>query len=359
MNSEPGQDFKISKRKTSYPINSQLLEYLKSYERAFKSPIVYDDLLRYVDNYPILDKDEKDTLWQGVIYGPQEISEIHQNLKKIYSRLTSDGANESTDHLFVDSVDYCTFGNSHPFRIKIKNQYNDNHDYFYVKKADASRIYGLEIEYILSPNRINFLVFENTLVEEHISGIPGDVFLDRYLDEYTNKIRLAKEFVKFNERCFLRLLGDQRAYNFVIVLTPDFDQMQFRIRSIDFDQQCYEGKINLYKPQFFRENFEYVKFVTENLDESSIKQYQHEERALVAKRMLVGKSRLTKLLAVMKKDKIAPYEKMVQLKEEIYNLIQDNDVLKCETMGEIVETVLNFILRNYQRNEIGDWRLET
>lgn len=348
MKSQSEKDIKISKRKTSYAINSELLEYLKTYDRAFKSPIVYDDLLRYVDNYPILDKDENDTLWQGVIYGPHEMSEIHTNLKKIYSRLTSDGANESTDHLFVDSVDYCTFGNSHPFRIKIKNQYNDNHDYFYVKKADASRIYGLEIEYILSPNRINFLVFENTLVEEHISGIPGDVFIDRYIDENTNKIRLAKEFVKFNERCFLRLLGDQRAYNFVIVLTPDFDQMQYRIRSIDFDQQCYEGKINLYKPQFFRENLDYVKFVTENLDESSIKQYQHEERALVAKRMLVGKSRLNRLLSVMKKDHIAPQEKTEQLRTEIFEILKDDEVLLCKTMGEIVEAVLNFILKNYQ-----------
>lgn len=350
MDSKSESDIKISKRKTIYPINSEFLEYLKSYERTFKSPIVYDDLLRYVDNYPILDKDENDTLWQGVIYGPQEMAEIHQNLKKIYSRLNSDGDNEATDHLFVDSVDYCTFGNSHPFRIKIKNQFNDNHDYFYVKKADASRIYGLEIEYLLSPNRINFLVFDNTLVEEHISGIPGDVFLERYLDENTNKIRLAKEFVKFNERCFLRLLGDQRAYNFVIVLTPDFDQMQYRIRSIDFDQQSYEGKINLYKPQFFRENLEFVKFVTENLDASSIKQYQHEERALMAKRMLVGSTRLHKLIAIMKKDKIAPYEKTVELRQEVYAILKDENLLKCESMGEIIQTVLDYILRNYKSN---------
>ncbi|WP_417429463.1 hypothetical protein [Halpernia sp.] len=350
MKFEPEKEIKISKRKICYPINSELLDYLKSYERTFKSPIVYDDLLRYVDSYPILDKDENDTLWQGVIYGPQEMSEIHLNLKKIYSRLSSDGDYEGTDHLFVDSVDYCTFGNSHPFRIKIKNQFNDNHDYFYIKKADASRIYGLEIEYILSPNRINFLVYENTLVEEHISGIPGDVFLDKYVDENMNKIRLAKEFVKFNERCFLRLLGDQRAYNFVIVLTPDFDQMQYRIRSIDFDQQSYEGKINLYKPQFFRENLEYVKFVTENLDESSIKQYQHEERALMAKRMLVGSNRLKKLIKIMKEDQIAPHEKTVQLREEIFNILQDNELKKRESMGEIIETILNFILRNYKNN---------
>lgn len=343
-------DIKISKRKISYPVNSTLQAYLKRYERWFKSPILYEDLLRYVDSYPILDKDENDTLWQGVLYGPQEMSEIHLNLKKIYSRLNSDGDYEGTDHLFIDSIDYCTFGNSHPFRIKIKNQYNDNHDYFYIKKADASRIYGLEIEYILSPNRINYLVFENTLVEEHISGIPGDVFLDRYLDQDTNKIRLAKEFVKFNERCFLRLLGDQRAYNFVIVVTPDFDQMQYRIRSIDFDQQSYEGKINIYRPQFFRENLQFVNFVRENLDASSIKQYQHEERALMAKRMIVGQQRLDQLISIMKDDCVAPKEKIYELRQSVYDIIKDKKLLSSESMGEILETILNFILKNYKSN---------
>ena len=57
------------------------------------------------------------------------------------------------------------FWNTKPFRIRIVNQYNDNHDYFYVKKADASRIYGLELEQLLSPNEINVQVDRDTLVE--------------------------------------------------------------------------------------------------------------------------------------------------------------------------------------------------
>ena len=66
---------------------------------------------------------------------------------------------------------------------------------------------------------MTFLTNNDTLVEEHIPGIPGDVFIKDYLERSeTNKIRLAKEFVKFNERCFLRLLGDMRSYNFVMTL---------------------------------------------------------------------------------------------------------------------------------------------
>src|SRR5690606_28621350 len=108
---------------------------------------------------------------------------------------------------------------------------------FYVKRADASRIYGLELEHILSPNRIDFLHDEDTLIEEHVSGIPGDVFCAEYLQhDRLDEVRVAKEFVKFNERCFLRLLGDMRSGNWVVDMTPDFDETVYRSRAIDFAQ---------------------------------------------------------------------------------------------------------------------------
>ena len=47
-------------------------------------------------------------------------------------------------------------------------------------------------------------------------------------DHSVNKIRLAKEFVKFNERCMIGLLGDMRSYNFVIIPIYDFDQRVFK-----------------------------------------------------------------------------------------------------------------------------------
>ncbi len=353
MNSDKHSDIKISKKKIHYPINGDLMNYLTEYDRTINISVMYEDLLRFTDHFPILDKNGKETLWEGVMYAYHEQDEINSGLLKIYQRLRSDGNEEAAEHLVVDSIDYCTFGNSHPFRIKIRNQYNDIHDYFYVKKADASRIYGLELEYLLSPNRVYFLVHDNTLIEEHIAGIPGDIFLERYVNEHSNKKRIAKEFVKFNERCFLRLLGDQRSYNFVIEMTPDFDEIKYRIRSIDFDQQSYEGSMNTYKPQFFRENYEYVKFVADNIEQSSIKQYQHEERSIMAKRMLVGSNRLNKLIAIMKKDEIAPKEKTIQLREEVLAYLKDNALKNCETMGDIVEAVLNFTLRNYETSVTG------
>ena len=53
-----------------------------------------------------------------------------------------------------------------------------------MKVPDATRVYGLELEDVLSPNRISYLVDEHTLVEEHITGIPGDVFAQEHLHRF-------------------------------------------------------------------------------------------------------------------------------------------------------------------------------
>ena len=110
---------------------------------------------------------------------------------------------------------------------------------------------------------------------------------DHLHNSTTNIIRFAKEFVKFNERCFVRLLGDMRSYNFVVNITPDIDEdFQYRIRAIDFDQQCYEGRKNLYLPQYFKENKPFVDDSVKHLDKESIAQYQAEERTMIAFRLV-------------------------------------------------------------------------
>ncbi|MCB9203176.1 MAG: hypothetical protein H6604_09055 [Flavobacteriales bacterium] len=342
------QDIKISRKKSTFPISENLEKYLVMYDRYYHANIHYSDLLDFQDAIPVYDVYGNDTFWKSVIYPPHLMEQIHDGLKHIYAWLKSDGSFASTSNLVIDSIDFCTFGNSNPFRIKIKNLYNDNHDYFYIKKADASRVYGLELEHILSPNHINYLIYKDTIVEEHIIGIPGDVFLGNYFNENLNKIRFAKEFVKFNERCFMRLLGDQRAYNFVVVLTPDFDKVQYRIRSIDFDQQSYEGNINMYKPQFFKENYSFVKLVLDVLDEKSIIQYQTEERALLAKRMIGEEHRLNDLMRIMQQEKISHADKVENLKNEVYNFVKDKKFKTASTMGEIVKIGLDFVLRNYK-----------
>ena len=79
-----------------------------------------------------------------------------------------------------------------------------------------------------------------------------------------------------------RLLGDMRSYNFVVAVTPDIEGSQFRLRAIDFDQQSYEGRKNFYLPQYFRENNPIIFLGIEHMEPETVKQYQLEERSLIA-----------------------------------------------------------------------------
>ncbi|MBC8986730.1 hypothetical protein H9X96_13185 [Pedobacter sp. N36a] len=339
-------DVKISRKKPTFPVSPALQKYLRSYQRESRLPISYNDLMMFDESFPLMDKFGKDTLWEGPIYSSERIENLHNGLKVIYANLKASGNLRIVQHKYIDKIEYCTFGNTHPFRIRIVNRLNDVYDYFYVKKADASRIYGLELEEILSPNQVNYLVDRETLVEEHIAGIPGDVFAKNYLHqpEY-NQTRIAKEFVKFNERCLVMLLGDMRAYNFVVQITPDFDDIQFRIRAIDFDQQFYEGNLKVYLPQFFKENFPYVKLCTEQLTDKTFLQYQQEEKSSILHRVRSERHRLADLRDVSNEDVLTTVENTNQLKLGMAAHFKDEHYLECETMTDIIELNVKNIIR--------------
>ena len=158
-------------------------------------------------------------------------------------------------------------------------------------------------------------------------------------------IRLAKELVKFNERCFVRLLGDMRSCNFVMDMTPDVEEVQIRIRPMDFDQQSYQGNKKFYLPQFFRENTELVLYCIHHLDPTTALQYQREEQFLILRRMKTSKERLRMLLQAMSGDCISPPEKVSQLREELAEHFGDDRYLDLDSMGELVHHNLERLTR--------------
>jgi hypothetical protein len=326
-----------TRRKPSYPIREPLGGYLARFRRELALPVSYARLESFRETIPQLDGDGRDTLWETVIYRPDEMAALKEDLKHIYALLKVDGDMSVVEHLYIDRIDFCSFGNSMPFRIRIVNGINENPDYFYIKQADASRVYGLELEHLLSPNRINYFTHDGTLVEEHIAGLPGDVFTKQWLERRELKpIRIAKELVKFNERCFIRLLGDMRSYNFVFVLTPDFEGWQVRIRAMDFDQQSYSGRRTFYLPQFFKDNLQLVQFCTSLLDLTTAHQYQREERTLLLQRADLAQQRLDLLLDAMADDPIAPEEHVLTLRHELAQHFGSEAFLRCESMGALV-----------------------
>lgn len=339
----------ISRKKPIIPISQELRKYLRTYQREKRLPISYHDLMQFNESFPVLDKFDKDTFWQSPLYPDNELKRIHDGLKMAYAMLKASGNLRLVEHKYIERIDYCMFGNSNPFRVKIVNRLNDVYDYFYIKRSDTSRIYGLELEEILTPNQVNYVVDGETLIEEHIAGIPGDVFAKTRLNhpDY-NMTRVAKEFVKFNERCLITLLGDMRAYNFVMQITPDFDDFQFKLRAIDFDQQFYEGNPKIYMPQFFKENYAYVKLAMEYLTEKTVRQYQQEEHSSIIYQVRSERHRLAALRDVSILDYTSTPEKVDELKSGLARYFNDEKYLKCRSMGQIIELNIKNVIRNVQ-----------
>ena len=335
----------ISKKKLIFPISPGLRKYLVKYSREVDIPIHYHELLRYSSSIALYDSKDQDTLWETVFYDQSDREEIHLNVKKIYALLKAGGDMSVMEHLYIDRIDLCIYGNTQPFRVRIVNRINDNFDYFYIKQADASRVYGLELEHLLSPNRISYLVHQNTLIEEHIAGIPGDIFMRQHMnDPHLNPIRLAKEFVKFNERCFVRLLGDMHSANFVIDVTPDFEETHYRIRAIDFDQQSYEGKKSIYLPQYFKENNVLIQLGMKYITPESMRQYQREERALISTRVKTAHKEIEDVLRAMEHDRISLPDHVKELRENLANHYKNDAFLACKNMGEILRISLEQVL---------------
>jgi hypothetical protein len=339
-----------TRKKPTFPIGEGLRRYLRTFKRDRDLPVTYERLRGFSEVIPLTDAGGKPTLWDTVIYDRNEMRALNEALKEVYALLKVDGDMSVVQHLYADRVDFCTFGNSTPFRIRIVNAYNDNQDYFYIKKADASRVYGLELEHLLSPNRLNFITHGSTLVEEHIPGIPGDIFITGWLNRTElSPVRVAKELVKFNERCFVRLLGDMRSYNFVFVVTPDFEDFQLRVRAMDFDQQSYNGRRNFYRPQFFKENAALALFCARHLRIETANQYLREEQTLMLQRAELAASRLGLLLAEMERDPISPPEKVHLLRDSLAEHYGRSEYKRCESMGALVRENLESIRRHVGR----------
>lgn len=339
----------ISKKKPVYPISDYFLEYLQGYNRVVGEGADFNSLQRHENAVALYDELGNDTLWNTVFFGPTEQAEIHAAMRLTYALLKSDGDLSTVEHLYIDRVDMCLYGNTLPFRVRIVNELNENFDYFYVKRVDANRVYGLELEHILSPNRINYLIHGDTLIEEHIVGIPADKFIRENMPKNRfNEVRLAKEFAKFNERCFVRLLGDMHSGNFVIDITPDFEKMQYRLRPIDFDQQSHHGKKQVYLPQFYPQNNPMIALGMAHMTARTVDQYQREERALIAGRLKASHGRYGALMQVMREDLISSQANVWRLSAQLAQHYDDPSFAECHTMGDLVYASLERVLGSHE-----------
>jgi len=80
------------------------------------------------------------------------------------------------------------------------------------------------------------------------------------------------------------------------------------------------------------------------LKPETLRQYQTEERALMARRARAERYRLRDLLDVMRQHDLAPPEKVEQLKAELNRYHHTEAFDKCDSMGDIVRQNLWLML---------------
>ena len=80
------------------------------------------------------------------------------------------------------------------------------------------------------------------------------------------------------------------------------------------------------------------------LSPETIRQYQVEERALMARRARAERYRLKDLVDCMRQEELAPPDKIAQLKKELnlHHQLQEFD--RCDSMGDVVRLNLRLVL---------------
>jgi len=127
-------------------------------------------------------------------------------------------------------------------------------------------------------------------------------------------------------------------------ITPDFEEVQYRVRPIDFDQQCYEKRLEVYRPHLFPDNQPVEELVRSHLNVPTIVQYRQEERSQTARRIQAESRRYTALLGTMRKTQIAPPENVAALAEELNAYHECADFTGASTMADLVMRHLQRLL---------------
>ena len=82
------------------------------------------------------------------------------------------------------------------------------------------------------------------------------------------------------------------------------------------------------------------------LNPETVRQYQKEERAMIANRIKVSRYRLKDLSDCMENERLSQTDKIDRLKHELAEHFKDESFLECESMGEILRTRLFILLYN-------------
>ena len=135
-----------------------------------------------------------------------------------------------------------------------------------------------------------------------------------------------------------------RSVNYVVDITPDFEEVQYRVRPIDFDQQSYEGNGHIYLAFRFNSNRSITRLAFNVLNRETIDQYVAEEHAQMTRRAKVESQRLRALLGIMRRDAIAPDAHVRTLGEDLDRMHKTTAFHLCNSMGELTAEHISLML---------------
>jgi hypothetical protein len=134
--------------------------------------------------------------------------------------------------------------------------------------------------------------------------------------------------------------------NYVVEVIPDFDDVSYRIRAIDFDQQSYDGRKQVYMPQFYKQNNAIIKMGLGIITTESENQYRREERALMAHRMRSYRYRIKELGDVSVQDELSTKANEIELASALADHYKHKPFQDCNNMGELLRVSLRLLLNN-------------
>jgi hypothetical protein len=90
------------------------------------------------------------------------------------------------------------------------------------------------------------------------------------------------------------------------------------------------------------------------MEPETVKQYQLEERSLIAARAKVEWARLSELLAIMRTDELSHEEKVSHLRAELAAHHENDVFLGCRTMGEIIDANIKLLMqKEFRQSMVG------
>src|SRR5690606_1294290 len=98
-------------------------------------------------------------------------------------------------------------------------------------------------------------------------------------------------------------------------------------------------------PQFFKENYPYVKLCMETLNERTVLQYEQEERSSIVHRVRSERHRIKKLRDASKTQQLSTTENIQRLRTAYAEYYKNEAYHKCVSMTDIVELNGKHVIR--------------